>query len=418
MAAFRPLPVTPPLTERSVRMPFALPIGVWIVIGAYGALLVWLTLRIPFPTRIDELQHYSVIRAQYEQATLFPDWSRYLLLRQDDLSRWSPYHNYINHPSLYYLLLAPLMGISGDPLLFRLANVLLSTLALLVTVIAVRRCMPADTVSPTLFALIAASFPKGAVVGGLINNDNLAALAAAVVFAGVVGMPAAGWWVMIGLAVAGWTKLTALLGLAATLFAWLGLRLIRRDIALTDPLFAFAGLGVAIGLIPYAVNLAETGQVLWVNKAVWWVPVAERAHYDMVQFASYFGRTLLWKWPADEGFYTLRVIAAGLLAMLGVAGFGLRRVAVRPIALAYMAGLIILMAIHFTFGWRSFQTMGDLTIAQTRYYNVLWPGIALAASTGIGVIARHWRPAPYALAMLFLAPTLVELIIHAMVVAM
>jgi hypothetical protein len=406
--------LTKPLDRRGVPGLIDLPAGTGLVIGAYFAILLWVALSVPFPTRIDELHHYSVIRAQYEQPALFPDWSRYLLVRQDDLSQWSDRHNYINHPSLYYLMLAPLMALGGDPLLFRLVNVAIATLTLVIGVVAVRRRFAATVVSPVWFAILAASFPKNAVVGGLINNDNLAALAASALFAGVLGLPGASWWIMIGLAVAGWTKLTAFLALASVVGVWLGLRLIRRDLALSDPLLRFVFAGLAIGAIPYLVNLLTIGHVLWVSDH-WRVPVAKRAHYDVMQFASYFLRSLLWKWPAAEGVYPLSLVVAILLATLGVAGVGLRAAAVRPVVLAYGAGIVILVAIHLIFGWRSFQTMGDLTIAQTRYYNVLWPGVALAAAAGSALLARRWRLAPYAIAALYLAPTMIGSFVRAIV---
>lgn len=392
-----------------------LSVGAWLVIAAYAAILTGVALSIPFPTRIDEIAHYSMIRALHDQPTLFPDWSRYLLLREDDLLIWSQTHNYINHPPLYYLLLAPLLAVSVDPLLFRLANVLISTLALLIMVLAVRRCFATDSVSPTWFGLIAASFPKAAVVGGLINNDNLAVLAGALLFAGVIGLPATGWWIMIGLALAGWTKLTALVALAAVMGAWLGMRLVRGELRLSDPLLRFAVAGLAIGVVPYLVNLVQSGHLLWVNQAVWRVPLAQRADYDLAGFAGYFLRAMLFKWPAAEGAYPLALILGTMIAALGVAALGLRVRAVRSVGLAYLAGIVALLLIHFVFGWRSFQAMGDLTIAQTRYYNILWPGVALAAAAAMGWLARLWRPAPYAAAALYLAPTLIGSAVLALV---
>ena len=401
-----PLPSSSP-EGRRLSASFGLPFGAWLVIGAYCAILIGVALSIPFPTRIDEIQHYSVIRAQYEHPALFPDWSRYLTVRTDDLRQWSPIPNYINHPSLYYLLLAPLMAFGGDPLLFRIVNALIATLALLIVVVAVRRRFPADIVSPVWFALFAASFPKGAVVGGLINNDNMAALAAAALFAGLVGVPAAGWWIMVGLALAGWTKLTALLALAAVTGAWLGMRWRRGEIALTDPIVGLTALGLLIGAVPYLATLIQTGQLLWVNQDWWRVPMAERADYDLAGFASFFLRSMLFKWPAAETAFSLPLILASLLASLAVAGIGLRRQVVRPIGLAYAVGIVALIAIHFFFAWRGFQTLGDLTTAQTRYYNVLWPGVALAASAGAGVLARHWRGATLCVAALYQMTTLI-----------
>ena len=69
------------------RLNPALP--VWIVITTYFAILFGSALIIAFPVKVDELAHLSVIRAQFEHSPLFPDWRRYVLLREDDPARWS-----------------------------------------------------------------------------------------------------------------------------------------------------------------------------------------------------------------------------------------------------------------------------------------------------------------------------------------
>ena len=69
-----------------------------IILAFYVALTLILVFIAPFPSQVDELQHLSVVRAQFEHPTLFPDWSSQLILRPDDLTRWSADANYINHP--------------------------------------------------------------------------------------------------------------------------------------------------------------------------------------------------------------------------------------------------------------------------------------------------------------------------------
>lgn len=75
-----------------------------------------------------------------------------------------------------------------------------------------------------------------------------------------------------------------------------------------------------------------------------------------------------------------------------LAAISLRYKETRPWTLAYAVGVAVLLAIHFGFGWRSYVTLGDLTTMQTRYYNVLWPGIALAATIAIARLSTrlHW----------------------------
>lgn len=384
----------------------------YLVLAIYVAMMAIIILQVSFPSQIDELPHFSVIRAQYEHPTLFPDWSRYRLLRQEDLTQWSATANYINHPSLYYLMLAPLMSLSGDPMLLRVANAILSACALIIMFVAVRRRFTSDVVSPPLFAIFAASFPKAAVVGGMVNNDNLALVAGAALFGGMLGLPGAAWWIMAALAIAGWTKLTAFIGLAAVAGIWLGMDLARGRVRITDRRVVLAGIGVALGVIPYLVTFMRIGQFLWVNEALWRIPVAQRLHLDLPGFAGWFFKGLVMKWPASEFSYPLPIALLVMLVPLLLAGLGLRHRASRSWGFAYAAGLVILVAIHFGFGWRSYLTMGDLTIMQARYYNILWPGIALAAAMSLTRLNQHWRHAGQLAVIIFLTPTMLGGLIH------
>src|SRR5215218_11524094 len=56
----------------------------------------------PFPTEFDELQHLSVIRAQQEAPSLFPDHRAERILSLPSLAAWTDKPNYIPHPPLYF----------------------------------------------------------------------------------------------------------------------------------------------------------------------------------------------------------------------------------------------------------------------------------------------------------------------------
>ena len=309
-------------------------------------------------------------------------------------------------------MLAPLWSLTGDPMVFRIVNAFLSACALVIMFVAVRRRFSSDVVSPALFAIFAATFPKAAVVGGMVNNDNLAAVAGAALFGGMLGLPGAGWWIMAGLAGAGWTKLTAFIGLAAVAGVWLGIDFLAGRIKLADRRVILAGIGLALGAIPYLVTFVRIGQLLWVNEAVWRVPGAQRLHLDPLGFTRWFFEGMVMKWPASEFAYSLPAALLILLAPLILAGIGLRHRASRSWGAAYAAGLAVLLAIHFGFGWRSYQTLGDLTITQTRYYNILWPGIALMAAMAVTRLDRRWRYSGLVAAIIFLSPTMWGAMIH------
>ncbi len=81
-----------------------------------------------------------------------------------------------------------------------------------------------------LYAAMVVMFPKLAVVGGMVNNDNLGVLATGIAIFGLVRWQGttdrcAAALVALGMALAGWTKLTVLLMVGIALFAAEVLRL-------------------------------------------------------------------------------------------------------------------------------------------------------------------------------------------------
>lgn len=373
-----------------------------IVLAIFAALALGIALYYPFPSPFDELQHYSVVRAQWLHPDLFADPRSYGVVRADALDQWSGEKNYINHPALYYLLLAPLSVIGDGLMALRLANVLIAVAALALVIATGWRLFdrPADR---AIFAIIAASFPKAVLLAGMINNDNLAALAAALVFAGLGGMPGAIWLIAGGLALAGWTKLTALiaLGTVVAVHALMG----PRDRWLARPNL-IAAAGAALGASAYAIMWLRTGALVPVNIAHFTVPLSERPHFGFTGFVAQFLSDFVQKWPSVEyrlgvPLGALLVIAVPILAIVGARVAPEHRRTVIP----FLIGAAALFAIHLIFGWRSFEAMGDLTIAQTRYYAVVWPGLALGGAAAIGWL-RQRHGAAWLLTGLYLLPTI------------
>jgi hypothetical protein len=374
------------------------------VFATFAAVTVAMALLMPYPSTFDELAHLSVARAQYEHPAPFADASGYRMLREDDPTQWTAAPNYINHPPLYYLAIGQMLRVTSDVHVLRLANVALALAALALGLWAGVRFLAAGG-DKAVFAVLLACFPKAPVIGGIVNNDNLASLAAAIVFAGLTGAGGA-WLLGLGLAVAGWTKLTALVSLGAVVIVERGRRLARGGIARPFAHLWPVALGLAIGALPYLVNYARTGHLLYVNDAVFWVAPAERPQLDLWGYAALFWLMLAGKWSAAE--YQLPVIASVTLALapvlFAVAGSrGDRRVG--AIGWPYLAALAVTLAIHFWFGWNEFLRNGDQTIAQARYYAVLWPGIALAATSGVGVLARRSHVLAALAVLLMLIPT-------------
>lgn len=394
--------------DASTRVIVALVIGMHILIAMFFAF------NAPYPNPFDELAHVSAVREQLAHPTLFPDMSAYRLLDADDSSRWSGAGNYLNHPSLYYLAMAAFSGVTDAILPARLLNVVLSTIALALVIYAGWRRFD-SMFGRAVFAVAAAAFPKQPVIAGGVNNDNLASCAAAIVFVGMMANRGAHWWLAAGLALAGWTKLTALLALAAVV----GCRQLAQSVAgmvrwISRENIVIAT-GLVIGCVPYLVNLLQFGQLLYVNEDHFRVPVDARPALDMLAFLQLFLSQLAMKWPAAEYGLPLAVAAplALLAPVLAVAASVTRR-GVASVGVPYLAGIAVMLAIHAWFGWNAYQRIGDLTIAQARYYNVLWPGIVFAAAM---MIAPPGKPARWT-GMLLLALLLVPTVIGGMAVAL
>ena len=94
---------------------------------ALGGLLAALMDR--FPSSLDELQHLSFIREMGARPRVLPNYDDLRVLA-GPAGGFTDAPNYLNHPSLYYLLMAPLDRLTGGSVLaLRLANLGLSLAA-------------------------------------------------------------------------------------------------------------------------------------------------------------------------------------------------------------------------------------------------------------------------------------------------
>ncbi|MGL4303352.1 MAG: hypothetical protein ACRCS5_11695 [Sphingomonas sp.] len=376
-----------------------------VVLVVFAALTTMVALRMPYPSTFDELPHVSVVRAQYEHPAPFADASTYRMVSRDDLARWTTASNYINHPPLYYMMIGQMLRVTSDVYALRLANVVLALVALAIGLWAGVRYLGAGG-DRTVFVILIACFPKAPLIGGIVNNDNLANIAAVIVFVGLTGAGGGAWLLGIGLALAGWTKLTALVSLGTAVIIARGWPLMRGRRAWRFADLWPIALGGAVGALPYLVNYARTGHLLYVNEALYGVPLADRPQIYIQDYAVFFFATLADKWPAAE--FQLPVVFSAILALAPVALAALGSRADRRIGAIgwpFLAAFGVTLVIHFWFGWSAFQRIGDQSIAQSRYYAVLWPGIALAATPGIRALAQWWRPLAVLAMLMILIPT-------------
>src|SRR3954468_912156 len=95
---------------RPVKVASASTVAAAVVVLAHLLIALATAWHAPFPTEFDELQHLSVIRAQREAPSLFPDHPPGRLLSLPTLPAGTDKPNYTPPPPLYYLALAPLSG--------------------------------------------------------------------------------------------------------------------------------------------------------------------------------------------------------------------------------------------------------------------------------------------------------------------
>ena len=353
---------------------------------------LWLAFTTPFPSPIDELQHISFVQTMASEPKLFPDHSGLVVEPLTEGEARKP--NYLNHPSPYYLALGLAWdagaSVESQVLKLRLINVALAALAMAIMLLAGASALP-DIPSRAVFSAALVLFPKTAAAAGLVNNDALVLLATAIVFAGLVRLlrsPHTGAAALLGtgLALAGWTKLTALimLGTAASL-ALLVLVWSRPSVG-WRPAFVAAAVA-ALGAIPTAINLLVTGRIIWTSPTHNAVPLEARPDFSFVQFLLHFFDKLALKWPALEPAAPIQLasLAAVLFACLVLCRRFLLPVLHKErmeplvlVALAFVLALPFSVGVHVIYGWTAFLAIGDLTSAQMRYYGPLWPGIALA----------------------------------------
>ncbi len=375
------------------------------IIAVHLVIMLALAIYLPTSFKLDEVAHYSAVIAQHDHPRPFPDYDKLRVLIPPELTQWSAEPNYISHPSLYYLLLSPMVGLPHSLFLMRLVNVLISCAAIAVTVRAGWQLLGSSTGRLAL-AVIAASFPKSALVGATVNNDNLAALAAAMVFAGLAGSPPGLAWLGIGLAVAGWTKLNAFIALAAATGVVQLWRLIDGKAKIVSRETAMLLIALAVGAIPYLVEILRNGHPLYVAWSRAWVPPAERPDLGPLAYALNFIQTLTFKWEAAEGSMPTPIAAIFVITPLLLAAYALARPGpTRRLGVAYFTAALVTFAIHLGFGWQAFEKVGDLTIPQARYYNILWPGIALGGAVAIAMIARRSRLLAALTTLIYLVPT-------------
>ncbi len=357
-----------------------------------------------FPGAFDELEHISYAAHLQETGRLLARFEEQRTLSPGDLGRWDDRPNYLGHPSPFYVLMALVLDrtlpLRQAILMPRLASAGLLLVGVALALSAGRRQFKQDRMALVLFCLAVALCPKLLAVSGQVSNDSLAFLGGALAYRGASEEERCCWRgpaaIGLGLALAFWAKPNA--GLAVG--AWLGIFLLLRA-PLRPGLLLGAGLGLAVGCVPYVFIIMSYGAV---------VPVVVENFGNVRQmdgFASYLLVFLLtlgntWaisqtgEWPITQAGAVVTILlfwaVVACAALGGRLAWPCRREPRAAIAVAAPIAFALVLPIHL---WFASTSLGfSLPAASFRYYLPLWPPLAHAVAFGV-VAARGapWRHA-------------------------
>lgn len=350
--------------------------------------------------------------------------------------------NYLNHPPLYYALLAHLgPKLEGDPhalLAYRLINIAIAALglaALLGLGIAARW----PRLEFYAYAVPLGCIPVLVPLAGAVNNDNLAFCGGAIALLGVWQLLATGresWLALalLGVVVASWAKLTGLLLTAGLVSGTIAYMVWRKQLPWTRTSTTTWTCIVAVVLVsaiaaaPYFEFILRYGsptpetpaQIALLTDGARAAGWSDLPRQSFPRYLAYFIGAFVADWMPTLGArgdlnYAALVIPVEALgcALLGI-GLSVRRLwrrqetALDAIVVAGTLAIGATFAIHVTYSYGRYVATGWLMDAYPRYYLPLIAIVPLAClSLLTGLETPRWRNA--LLAFLIAGPVLFRL---------
>lgn len=367
----------------------------------------------------DEMAHVSYVAEIQRNGGRWPALESLRLLDPQTF-QFTAKANYLNHPPMFYALLAAIgPTLEGHPqalLAHRLFDVALVSIGL-TALLALGLAAPFSRLEFYAYAVPLACIPALAPLGGAVNNDDLAFLGGTVATLAVWQLVATGRgiWLLVALAgvvTAGWAKLTGLLLTGAMLGAVLAYLLWRRRLRWTwaiAALFAFA-----LAAVPYVVYVIHYGsptpntpaQIALIAdnaRAAGWTELPRKSFpgyliYFAVEFVADWMPTL-----GDRSLFNhamLIVPAAAVVCALAGFALSLRRLWRREetaLDIAVACGALAIaatLALHVSYSYERHVATGWLMDAYPRYYLPLAAIVPLAGlSLAAGITAPRRRAA-------------------------
>ena len=328
--------------------------------------------------------------------------------------------NYLNHPPVYYALLATLgPDLEGRPralLTLRLIDVAISALGL-AALLGLGLAAGFSRHEFYAYAVPLACIPVLAPLAGAVNNDDLAFLGGALATLGVWQLAAtdrAGWLALAlgGVVLAAWAKLTGLVltgAMTSAVFAYLIWR--RRwhwswTIA--------AGLALVVAALPYAVLMMQYGSpapetqalTAMIEDGAGVLGLADLPRKSFLGYLFYFVVAFVAEWMptlTPRGIFNYAMLVIPLTALFCAAAglfVSLRRLWRRQetgldvVVIAGTSALALTLALHVRHSYADHLATGWLMEAYPRYYLPLAAIVPLAGlSLLAGVPSPRWRAA-------------------------
>lgn len=351
----------------------------------------------------DEVAHASYIAHLQHTHEVWPAFAEMKMLDPSSF-RFTDELNYLDHPAIYYWLMAQLgPSLEGHPdaiLVYRLFDIALAAIGL-AALMAIGIAMKLPRLKLYAYIVPLACVPALAPIAGAINNDNAAFAGGGIATLAVLqllltGSPA--WLIaaLAGLIVASWAKFTALLlvgGLVGGVLLWL-LWNRRLPWQWIGPI----ALAVLLACAPYVILFAQygsptprtPGQLDMIRNGALAAGWTNAPRLSPVSFAASFLSEFVHEWmPSLKPRTALNELslAIPLAAALGaLAGLFLsvRRIAsatAEPLDVVVAAGCLAFAAtllIHGIFSYQLHVAFGWLTTAYPRYYLPLVAVVPLA----------------------------------------
>jgi hypothetical protein len=381
----------------------------------------------------DEVAHASYVAHIQQTGEAWPKLGTMRLLDPQTF-QFTADANYLNHPPLFYALLAALgPTLEGHPqalLAHRLIDIAIATLgfaALLGLALAAR--LPRQEFYA--FAVPVACIPVLVPIAGSINNDNLAFLGGAMALLGAWQLAAtdrAGWLAvaLAGVIAAAWAKLTGLTLAGGMVSAVIVYLLWRGRLPWTW--LIPAALGIALAAAPYVIYVVQYGsptpdtpaQIALLENGARAAGWADLPRKSFPAYLGYFVVAFVVDWmptlSARNGLNYLMLAIPVVALLCAAAGIrlSLRRLwhrqdtALDVVVIAGTLALAATFALHVTYSFGRHVATGWLMDAYPRYYLPLAAIVPLAALSLLAAIpSPRWRTG--LLAFLIVGPVLFRL---------